>query len=101
MSDHNNEDKASASHVVPPTEEYKSLILEQLLKEIDEETARAKTSHGVYAWIIREHQKDFPWINWNMVDYFSLKLIEHYELTKIRRKEERSQLIIADYHMAV
>ena len=35
MPDHNNEDKASASHVAPPAKEYKNLILEQLLKEID------------------------------------------------------------------
>ena len=49
MSDHNDEDKASASHVAPPTKEYKNLVLEQLLKKIDEETTRAKTFHGFYA----------------------------------------------------
>ena len=54
-----------ASH----SKEYKQLILQQLVKEIKEETTKAKNSYGVMGWVIKEQQKDFSWINWNMVNY--------------------------------
>jgi len=48
MSDHNEEVKVSApSHVAPPNKESKQLILQQHVKEIKEETAKAKTSYAI------------------------------------------------------
>ena len=61
----------SARHVAQPSKQYKELILQQLVKEIKEESARAQamTSYSVSVQVIRERQKDFRWINHNMVNY--------------------------------
>jgi len=63
MSDYNDVDNASAPHVAPLSKEYKDLILQQLVKEFDEETARAKSPYSIIMQIIKECQKDFHWIN--------------------------------------
>jgi len=72
-SGHNETLKRSAQHLAPPNKQYKELILQQLVKEIKEESARAQamSSYGVSVQVIREQQNDFPWINHNMVNYFS------------------------------
>jgi len=71
-SGHNETLERSTRLVAPPSKQYKELILQQVVKEIKEESARAQatSSYGVSARVIRERQKDFPWINRNMVNYF-------------------------------
>ena len=68
-----NETLEGGTHcVAPPSKEYKQLILEQLMKENSRawEMAKGASSYGTNRKVIRERQKDFPWINHNMVNYF-------------------------------
>jgi len=55
-SGHNETLKRNAQHVAPPSKQYKELILQQLVKEIKEESARAQalTSYSVSVQVIRE-----------------------------------------------
>ena len=48
-SGHNETLKRNARHVASPSKQYKELILQQLVKEIKEESARAQamTSYGI------------------------------------------------------
>ena len=57
---HNETVEAIAPHVTPPSKEYKQLILQQLVKKISKEMAKAKSSYGIIRQVIKEWQKDFP-----------------------------------------